>query len=830
MVNPTANLNSAVTSATVVEFTDEDRGMVYNERNDHVLTDKTVTNTSLSDFLSRPVRIFTGTWSETTGATSWQNLNVWALFFSDQFIKYKINNYAFLRCKMHIKITVNASPFYYGAMLASYSPMDQWDARNVGNVTTEPIVRSQRPHVWVFPQNGTGGEMELPFLTPRDWLRVSVAADFSKMGTLNLFIVDALDNAIGVGGDATTGVSVQVFAWATDVEVSGATVPLALQTGRVKDEYGKGPISAPASAIADMAGKLEKAPVIGPLATATRVGAKAVSDIASLFGFSTVPNIGSVDGIANRPFPHMANVGIPYPREKLSLDPKNEISVNPQDIGDHCDDPLNIVELATRESYLTTFEWVTTHGVDTCLFGSRVTPMMFANSAVAGGTVAGVTPVGWVAAMFRYWRGDIIFRFRVIASQYHKGRLRISWDPTGLPGDNMASTPNNVTVIQNKIVDIGKSSDIEIRVPYQQAMQWLAVKANYVDAPFVSGNVPWVTTNGFDYRPGVDNGYLQVRVANVLSSPNEKPTAANGVRIMVSVRAADNIEFANPNLPRTNGYYFSPQSGLFDELTMGDATAPDSTSLLYTGEQVKSLRTVLQRMSLVDIITSDSNDVPNPTYQAATHAIFRSTFTVIPELPGYDPTGKDAAKNQANNANVSYNYCQHTFLSWLYPAFVGWRGSINYTFNGNLDAKALTSMRVYRGLFGGVGTNMWDTTLETTRTKVRAFYNNVMDAGNSGSALCNQMTNAGLSVSAPWYRPVKFALCDPNVLDYIDRDDYTLETNLRLEIVFPPKSTANDNRNFVIHRYVSVGPDFNPVFFVNVPPIYQYTTNPPTPV
>jgi len=829
VVNPTANINSAVTMATNVEFADEDRGLIYDERNDHVLNDRPVSNTSLSDFLSRPVRVFTGTWSETTAASSWQNLNVWNLFFNNQYIKYKINNYAFLRCKLHVKITVNASPFYYGAMLASYSPLDQWDARNVGNVTTEPIVRSQRPHVWIFPQNGTGGELELPFLSPRDWLRVSVAADFTKMGTLNLFIVDQLDNAIGVGGDATTGVSVQVFAWATDVEVSGATTPLALQSGRVKDEYGKGPISAPASAVANIAGKLEKAPVIGPLATATRVGAKAVSDIASLFGFSTVPNIDAVDGLAPRAFPHMANVGIPYPREKLSLDPKNEISVNPQDVGDHSEDNLNIAELAGRESYMSTFQWLTTDGVDTTLYSTRVTPMMFSNAAVAGGTVAAVAPMGWVAAMFRYWRGDIIFRFRIIASQYHKGRLRISWDPTGLAGDNMATNPNTIPLIQTKIVDIGKSSDIEIRIPYQQATQWLAVKAAYEDAPFTSGNRPWVNGPAYDYRPGNDNGYLQVRVANVLSSPNEKPTAANGVRILVSVRAADNIEFANPDLPETNGYYFAPQSGLFDELEMGEQTAPRATGLLYTGEEVKSIRTLLQRMSLVDIIESQGTNIPDPTVANATHAIYQATFTAIPELPGYDPFGKDSARNQANSTNVDYNFSMHTNLAWIYPAFVGWRGSINYTFNGNLDGKALTSMRVVRGNFGNVGQELWYTTTETARSKVRSFYKNVMNSGNAGSALCNQMTNAGLSVSAPWYRPVKFALCDPNVLDYTDKDDFTGDTNLRLEIAFPPKSDSNSNRTFVIHRYVSVGPDFNPVFFVNVPPVYYYATDPPIP-
>jgi len=32
-----------------------------------------------------------------------------------------------------------------------------------------------------------------------------------------------------------------------------------------------------------------------------------------------------------------------------------------------------------------------------------------------------MTPMAWLSNLFANWRGDVIFTFKIIASQYHKG-------------------------------------------------------------------------------------------------------------------------------------------------------------------------------------------------------------------------------------------------------------------------------------------------------------------------------------------------------------------------------------------------------------------------
>jgi len=79
-----------------------------------------LTNVDLGGFLNRPTLIATYSWVE--GGFSATNFDPWTLFLNSTPIKSKLNNFAFLRGNLKIKIVVNASPFYYGALLFAYTP------------------------------------------------------------------------------------------------------------------------------------------------------------------------------------------------------------------------------------------------------------------------------------------------------------------------------------------------------------------------------------------------------------------------------------------------------------------------------------------------------------------------------------------------------------------------------------------------------------------------------------------------------------------------------------------------------------------------------------
>jgi hypothetical protein len=273
----------------------------------------------LKGFLARPVRIASFTWLESDATGTFTQFDPWSLFLNNTQIKYKLNNYAFLRGNLKVKIVVNASPFYYGAMRACYQPLPDFKASTIRTDVTlgRLIPHSQQPGLWIHPQHSEGGVLTLPFFYPKNFLRIGFASDVAGMGVLRMVSYTPLASANGAVGQ---GVSVQLYAWMEDVCLGGPTLGLAMQA---QDEYGTGVVSAPASTIAAIAGRLRTVPLIGKFATATEMGARAISGIAQLFGFTNVPVIADTMPYRQTPFPQMASSEIGYPVEKLTLDPKN---------------------------------------------------------------------------------------------------------------------------------------------------------------------------------------------------------------------------------------------------------------------------------------------------------------------------------------------------------------------------------------------------------------------------------------------------------------------------------------------------------------------------
>jgi hypothetical protein len=209
----------------------------------------------------------------------------------------------------------------------------------------------------LYPQNSQGGEFTLPFLYHKNWLNATSSTDLENMGTILLNSFGTLKNANGL---TTDSINIKVYAWAEDIEVAGPTIELAVQSGSGKsvrkhkakdDEYGKGIISKPASAIARAAGALSEIPIIGPFATATSYAAGAVADIASLFGYTNVPVIDDVQPFYSKPFPNLASTDIGTPVEKLTLDSKNELSIDPKITGVDVEDELTIRSFVSRSIY-----------------------------------------------------------------------------------------------------------------------------------------------------------------------------------------------------------------------------------------------------------------------------------------------------------------------------------------------------------------------------------------------------------------------------------------------------------------------------------------------
>ena len=236
-----------------------------------------------------------------------------------------------------------------------------------------------------------------------------------------------------------------------------------------------------------------------------------------MFGFTNVPVISDTAPYAPAAGPVLASTEQGFPVHKLTVDSKNELAVSPEATGLSHGDELVISKLAGHESIITTFDWSTSDLPNALLFTSRVTPRMYYSYGIANNNVVDQTPMCMVASMFKYWRGDIIFRFNIIRSEYHRGRLLISFDPSGNSSVNVFNTSSTTTALYTAIVDLGETDNVEFRVPYQQALAYLTTRtADTWDAT----DVPWRDVAFNSTAVGSTcNGYISVRVLNELSAP-----------------------------------------------------------------------------------------------------------------------------------------------------------------------------------------------------------------------------------------------------------------------------------------------------------------------
>jgi hypothetical protein len=752
----------------------------------------------LGDFFRRPVLVGSFDWLESTPFNT--NFYPWNAYFNDARVKKKLDNFSLISCNLKLKVMISASPFYYGCAIMAYQPIPSFTPATDANVSSfqdDLMPISQKPHLWIYPQNSDGGEFTLPFFYPKNWLRLTKGSDFTEMGTITLREYAKLSSANGVTG---TGVSIQVYAWAEDVKMTAPTSALALQS----DEYATdGVISKPASAIASIANKLSSVPAIGSYMRATSVVASAVASVAAWFGFTNVPVISDVMPFKSLPFHAFSSSEIGAPIDKMSLDPKNELSIDPKIVGvGSSEDELSIAYIVQRESFVDKYSWSTADAPNTLICGSQVLPEI----CRANGVWRNSVPMAHLQHMFGYWRGDIIFRFKFICSQYHKGRARITWDPDG----DLISNTTTSTVCFTKIVDISSCSDVEIRIPYMQAIPWLRTKTSLQTQYFGD------STFTYSRDPLQDNGALTVRVFTKLSSP----VATSDVKILMFVRGAENLEFAFPKDVPTNLSLMNLQS---DEKVSYDSvdrinivpTPQDDPNryLVNFGERIVSLRQVLRRTTLSRISHLTSN-------VTASKLLCRFARRRYPLCYGYDSFGIDSAKGTLIPANdYAFNFVQNTPFNWIGSLFIGMRGSSIWQYNveGN---DVLGSIRVVKRVETVVPAEYKVTNniaIGSNSNTISRFGLTTMASGGGGSSLTNQLTQSGVSVLMPNFNQYKMMSTDPLIRTIGDARDGSDIDHVRLEIMLNPSSQGTDPSASLLHEYHSIGTDFTFIKFINVP-------------
>lgn len=799
-----------------------------------------IDDASLGAWFSRPVQIADLQWD--VDSNIFERFNPWTLFWENDRNIEKIKNFHLLQAKLHVKFLINGNAFYYGRALAAYEPLAPLDNTSPKRewVQEDFIRGSQRMKIFLNPTMSAGGSLELPFFWPKNnW--VIPNNDWRSMGEIVLASFQDLKHANG----GTDPLNITVLAWAEDVKFAIPTraVPQSpIPEAGPPDEHESDVISRPATNVARVAGSLADVPIIGKYAKATEMGAKAVASTAKMFGLSA-PNDLHQSLFEPRSKHSIAVTDTKQSANKVTVDSKQELTIDARTTGIGPTDELPIASIAGRESYLTTFQWPVAGASGDHLFNSRVDPGLKGRN----GDEWHFPACALAALPFQYWRGTMRFRFQIVASEYHKGRLRVSYDPRlgGLTSEFNTHYTTVHDIAENKdfTVDVGWGQN----VPYRESLGW------YSGPEY--GFIP-LTTN-----IAQGNGVLSVYVLNKLAAPTNDNS---DVSVNVFVSMLDDFEVAAPDdkisylrhrpgvaVPEPDSYtnfmnglklgntkkkFATPEAGpvpddaddqdapitdpeSIDEIAKTQMDTPDTT-MVFMGEVITSFRTLLKR-----------------GYKSETRLMIEPDSTSAYKLSrGSFPTYGGFIEGQTIPVNSmvttfgdgrTYNTSLTTLLNYLGRSFLGWRGSTRWT----VDAGSLNLSSTRQG---GDGSDVWNSVTYALSRRNEYAYNqqvsettgvlisnipqvfNEIERGvdSNGAYLANTGVNPIQTVEVPYLLTDRFSytFLEENYEDTTKGPGW--ECSMLL-----PRSESIFVTSF-LKLYVSTGEDFNFFFFNGTPPVY----------
>lgn len=820
---------SDIQQEQVVGFNDQSAGWMTDVKAgyDDTMDTATKVGSDLGAFLERPVKLTTQSWL--VGQPLFFDLNPWEVFLQDSFVRSKIANYELLRGTLHVKCLISGTGFHYGRSLVSYNPYAEFDDLTIQRnfLDVDLVGASQKPHIYLNPSKNEGGEMSLPFFYPNNYISLSQGQQ-SELGLLTVKSFDSLRHANG-GDDPVT---IQVWAWMENVSLTMPTsltafVPQAggkknskKKTGKSTtmnsgDEYGKGIISAPASAIAKAAGMLEAIPMIAPYARATEMVATKVGQIAALFGYSRPAVISDI--VLQKPSPtgNLANVDASDAVNRLTLDSKQELTIDSRTVGLDGADQMGIADICARESYLTSFSMSPSDSVDKLLWNSYVTP----NLARAQGTELHLTPMAAISQYFGDWHGTLKFRFQVVKSQFHKGRIIVRYDPRSFGSEV------NYNTNYSRVVDLAEEDDFEIEIGWGQARPFLG---NQQMSTAVANSYYGTTRLATDSSNRV-NGVLEVNVVNSLVSPSTD----SPIQIIVSVSACD-MKFGNPTADKLrnlhyfpaatpNASNFSPQSGevaadgesaVSGMPTGGAPITPintmeqpdDHTMEVFFGESPTSLRELFRRY-----VYNKSYVSPNPNFQGRV-SINTKLLKGLPVQTGYDPEGRDITISGSPGS-----IGQTSPISFFSPMFAGWRGGLRHKLLFGGSTKNWSNPIVSRGNFSQ-NLDWQKEEYELSLLNAEQLSDKLGRFTNAGAAATNTGINNTIEYELPYYNGQRFS--SARIIGAASNSSQSARVqNVSID-------DTGDGLNGVLSSYfqhwVATGEDYNLFFFTGVPVMYNY--------
>eukprot|EP00118_Oscarella_pearsei_P016847 m.164091 g.164091 ORF g.164091 m.164091 type:complete len:838 (+) comp38865_c0_seq2:4080-6593(+) len=824
-----------------------------------------------NDWMSRFVKLADIPWTE--GASFNRFSHPWYDYLQHPTVKKKIDGFSRFRAdSMELKFLINGAPTQYGLILCSYKPMINATADVSGGNTSAVagsgaymMTHTCYPHVFLSPSTSSGATMKIPFMCPQNYIQLKDENDpLVQAIDLGTLFMDSFGN-LNTVSDPAAPITIALYARPVNFSMWGPTA-YEVQS----DEYSVHPVSTTASRVSAVASVLSRIPYIGPYMMATEIGAGALASVARMFGYSNPPVIEPVSVVMTRNMYGLSTPSVPVQLDKQALDPKNELCVDPRTVGIAPTDDMVISNVLDRNVYIGESVWYSSDASESPLLAMYVTPeMLFAGTigsgtltTALGATAVNMTPSCHLAQLFKYWRGSISYTFTIIASQFHRGRYMLEYEPV-VGGAFPVSSGTNGNLRQ-WVVDIKDSPSFTLDIDMCAPTSWLPTARTAFNG--FSGNefLSARTSNpGFLGLSGA-NGVIRMRALTDLAST----AASTEVTVLVRMNCAK-VEFACPvDLSHSPTTYItqSDETELVPDVitetnadTSVETTSPGQDYSIYQGEAVRSLRTLLQRANFYQSLvlfpmvskSAATNDRLGLNYSGAYNSLW-STMTVKWILPRIGTqvgsvfksgsTTKWWTTSVIGGGDSGVVAGRPTILAYLLPCYVGYRGSVGYriTYGANKTSTpiSIAGMSVNRETVESMGS-----------MAVKGQYGTAYghDLSPSGSFWAKAFATpcaesyAGVSASGeynyvdaiiPQYSKYRFLPGNPQAqFDLANGDDLSFYSEEDLISITAklcgtfnstPASTADWQNTPTIDVYQQAGTDFTMFMYLAPPTFYTY--------
>nr|QKN88743.1 MAG: structural polyprotein [Totiviridae sp.] len=438
--------------------------------------------------------------------------------------------HALYRSGFRIRVQVNSSPFHSGRLIAYFNPYGL-SGLSDGGLTY--VSKAGLPHVFIDAANATVGSLDIPFLTLKDYFTTYNSDSDCRVGTFSIDVFNPL--GIGTGGSP----SVTITIWIEPVSVELA-VPVVRHDVQLQME----------SALSVVEGPIKQLLTMGINSTSGLLGGGSNALGSLLSGVLGSSSKGSGKGRDRPEIPAPQNIGLCYsvpnvsngtganPSDRLALLPTVTQVTDSDTSRMTSGDEMDLLMVAKTPMPLGIVDWADSVAEGTRLMTVPVIPTVTSRSSDAVSVYALPTYLAYIANVFKFWRGSIRYRFEVVATQQHTGRLIVAWVPndsfgsTGYPIAD-AQTINTLSQFPCEIFDLALNKEFEFVVPYNSPSRYKKMPDFY---PFNQLDSSLPAVNNQDYTLGS----LVLMVQNKLTHPG---TVANTVQINVFVSAGDDFEF-----------------------------------------------------------------------------------------------------------------------------------------------------------------------------------------------------------------------------------------------------------------------------------------------